>query len=739
MESQHEDGPNTANRWFAVHLVTLVVLLLLTLLRFAPPRAKGPDVAADVFSAGRVRGSLERIIQPGVPHPTGSVDHGRVRDAVIEAFRELGFEPEVQDTFSWTETAEAEQVQNIVVHMQGTVGDDAIALVAHYDSVPAGPGVADDGSGVGSILEIARMFAAGPAPRNDVVFLITDGEERGLHGAHAFAAEHPLMDKVRVVLNWEARGTRGPSFMFETGPNNLGLIRLMSQHCRRSNSTSLFPAIYELLPNDTDLTVFKDYEVAGMNFAFIGGSPHYHTPLDNMENLDLGSVQHQGEHFLAMAQALSKARLDDLPQGDAVFFDVLGWFTIWWPQRWNLTFAIGVAVFAVLVLLTTLRSMKETYSRVSLGLMIWPLGLILVAFLGEVACRIVIACTGEAVPWWAWPQPICVALWCLGIGLPIAVWRWTGRGASGQVSSAVMIVYWAVIGILASRYLPGGSYLFTMPAAIACAARLVALWRGFRWEAANLAFLVVVCVLWLPVVRGLIDALGVAPSAGQTIPLALIGLLIAPTVGAGARFSRFFIAIAALGATGLVVAMVVPTYSEKWPQPVSVVYREQDGETYLDAIAHLGHIPDSMREGTSPIVRFDSPRHMVLNVDAGLTAPTLEIQAEEAVENGRRLKLLLKPAAGQHRVILEVAQSFGSAVTVNGRPVPTPLRRLAIDFSERREAEIELTVQGDLELTIVGQSYDLPAAAEPLRGARPVWAVPRGSGDHTRVLTRLKL
>ena len=80
-------------------------------------------------------------------------------------------------------------------------------------------------------------------------------------------------------------------------------------------SSSLYPELYDRLPNDTDLSVFKDRGMAGMNFAFVGGLPHYHTPLDNFDNLDMGSLQHQGEQFLSMAKALSRSRVDELPEG----------------------------------------------------------------------------------------------------------------------------------------------------------------------------------------------------------------------------------------------------------------------------------------------------------------------------------------------------------------------------------------------------------------------------------------
>ena len=73
------------------------------------------------------------------------------------------------------------------------------------------------------LVELARIFA-NMQTRNDVIFLVTDGEETGLRGAIAFAERHPLMARVGVVVNVEARGASGPSLMFETGPGNAQLM-----------------------------------------------------------------------------------------------------------------------------------------------------------------------------------------------------------------------------------------------------------------------------------------------------------------------------------------------------------------------------------------------------------------------------------------------------------------------------------------------------------------------------------
>ncbi len=106
--------------------------------------------------------------------------------------------------------------------------------------------------------------------RNDVIFLLTDGEELGLLGAAAFVNEHPWAKDVGVALNFEARGTGGPVRMFETSEQNGWLIRRFAQAAPYPRTDSISYEIYRSLPNDTDLTVFKRHGYAGLNFAFIG-------------------------------------------------------------------------------------------------------------------------------------------------------------------------------------------------------------------------------------------------------------------------------------------------------------------------------------------------------------------------------------------------------------------------------------------------------------------------------------
>ena len=157
------------------------------------------------------------------PHAMGMPDHDRVRDYIMSRLVALGLKPQLQTTTAvGTRYQEAGRVQNILAWMPGasTTGK-AVLLVVHYDGVEAGPAAADDGAGCAALLETLRALRARKEPlAHDVIALFTDGEEAGLLGAAAFVREHPWAKDVAFIMNFEARGTTGRSYMFETGQGN---------------------------------------------------------------------------------------------------------------------------------------------------------------------------------------------------------------------------------------------------------------------------------------------------------------------------------------------------------------------------------------------------------------------------------------------------------------------------------------------------------------------------------------
>ena len=137
---------------------------------------------------------------------------------------------------------------------------------------------------------------------NDVIILLSDGEEIGLFGAKAFVGDHPWVKDVGLVLNFEARGNEGPAFMFETSDHNGWLVKEFVQTASLPVAHSFIYNLYKLMPNDTDLTIFKDAGLNGLNFAFAEGLGHYHTTSDNLQELSKESLQHHGEYMLNLVR-----------------------------------------------------------------------------------------------------------------------------------------------------------------------------------------------------------------------------------------------------------------------------------------------------------------------------------------------------------------------------------------------------------------------------------------------------
>jgi hypothetical protein len=320
--------------------------------RTPAPRPAGARAA--VFSAGRAM--IDDAAMAPLPHPVGSAANARVRDYLVGRMTALGLSPQVQHARSWRAKRYAGEtyvsgadVENVVGVLPGADRAlPALALMAHYDSVPGSPGAADDIASVAAILEIVRAIEASGTPARDVMVVITDGEEPGLLGANAFFTANPLARHVGFILNLETRGGGGRANMFETGAMNGGAIDLFARTAAAPASTSLSVFVYELLPNDTDFSIAKAKGFAGLNYAFIGRQFDYHSPSSTVAALDRGALQHMGEEVLGTAKALAYSRALPATAPDKVYADVFGAFVIAYPPvgGW-LALAVGAALIGV--------------------------------------------------------------------------------------------------------------------------------------------------------------------------------------------------------------------------------------------------------------------------------------------------------------------------------------------------------------------------------------------------------
>ncbi|WP_298779313.1 M28 family peptidase [uncultured Polaribacter sp.] len=255
-------------------------------------------------------------------HFVGSDEHQKVQNYIVDELQKMGFETEIQTQTAINEKwVAATTTQNIIAKLKGAENGKALMLLTHYDSSPhSSLGASDAGSGVVTILEGIRAFLEiNKTPKNDIIILMSDAEELGLLGAKAFVNEHSWAKDVGLVLNFEARGSGGPSYMLmETNSKNSKLLtEFMAAKPNFPAANSLMYSIYKKLPNDTDLTVFRENaNINGFNFAFIGDHFDYHTAQDSFERLDKETLLHQADYLTTTLQYFANSDLNDLDSNE---------------------------------------------------------------------------------------------------------------------------------------------------------------------------------------------------------------------------------------------------------------------------------------------------------------------------------------------------------------------------------------------------------------------------------------
>ncbi|HMD96295.1 MAG TPA: M28 family peptidase [Terriglobia bacterium] len=465
-----EAPPKQASAVAAIGTLALIaVLSFLAVYQVQPPAPVAASAPPADFSAERGVEHLRAIAQK--PHPTGSAENARVRDYLVTQLQALGLDPQVVAATvvryepKWRVPAVAATVNNIVARLRGTANTKAVMLAAHYDSVPTGPGASDDGSGAVTLLETARALRSGPPLPNDVIFLITDGEELGLMGAQGFVNEHPWVKDVGVALNFEARGACGPSFMFETSQHNGWLIREFAQAAPYSATSSFAYEAYKHLPNDTDLTVFKGAGLAGLNFAYIGCWARYHTWRDDLESISAASLQHDGSYALALARHFGGLDLTHTSAPDAVYFSLLG-KTVHYPEA----LAVPLMVLAVLLFIGIaalgLRKRQLTWGGILAGFLAWLGGALLAAALAHFAWSLLRRTSlVNLLPYGMAYNGDLYAYGFLALTVAILCALHVALGRKIQMGNLTFgaLAWWAILTVITSLSLKGASYLFTWP------------------------------------------------------------------------------------------------------------------------------------------------------------------------------------------------------------------------------------------------------------------------------------
>lgn len=250
----------------------------------------------------------------GLLPPVGTIrqDVGESWSKRLAAGEELVVKLFVDSVFEERETF------NIVAETKEGDANNVIVLGAHLDSVQAGAGINDDGSGTTALLEIISSFKKYKGLKNKVRFIWWGAEESGLIGSLYYTRSLPEeeRDKIRFYLNFDMIGSVKPKFDVYVGDNEGDAFgaALLEEYLLEQGR----PAQRAPFGTGSDYVGFIEIGVpsSGLHTGTSAGGydPCYHLNCDDISNVDFSALTDNAKAAAHAAAILANSDLKDLPR-----------------------------------------------------------------------------------------------------------------------------------------------------------------------------------------------------------------------------------------------------------------------------------------------------------------------------------------------------------------------------------------------------------------------------------------
>ncbi|MGE0404308.1 MAG: M28 family metallopeptidase [Kofleriaceae bacterium] len=230
-------------------------------------------------------------IAPGITlqHRASIGEREYARSFLVDEFTALSLTPTVVPY-----TFDGRTGGNIIATLPPTdaanASAPAILVGAHFDGVAAGPGAADNATGVAIVLASARFLSTVPRSR-PIIFALFDQEELGLIGSKAYTLS--LVDAgtslrgahLFDMLAWDSDGDR----TVELWSPSPALEALYREH-GPAHDTPITAVTF----SSSDHKAFLDqgFPAVGIGEEFVGGdhTPHYHKATDSVANIQFAHL-----------------------------------------------------------------------------------------------------------------------------------------------------------------------------------------------------------------------------------------------------------------------------------------------------------------------------------------------------------------------------------------------------------------------------------------------------------------
>ncbi|MDT7763760.1 MAG: hypothetical protein QOC63_3180, partial [Mycobacterium sp.] len=217
-----------------------------------------------------------------------------------------------------------ERTRNVIAQTKTGSTANVVAVGAHLDSVPDGPGINDNGSGVAAVLETALQLGNSPQVSNAVRFGFWGAEELGLLGSKNYiqSLNVDALKDIALYLNFDMLGSPNPGYFTYDGdqstpPNaNAGVPRVPEGAAGIERTLVAYLRGAGKPPEDTSFDGRSDYDSFTLSGVPTGGifsgaeenksieqakhwggqadepfDPNYHKATDTLDHVDRTALE----------------------------------------------------------------------------------------------------------------------------------------------------------------------------------------------------------------------------------------------------------------------------------------------------------------------------------------------------------------------------------------------------------------------------------------------------------------